>query len=51
VRTVDGYNVVDSQFFYQNVEEEAAERRLADALSDQIVLGLSVYFDKHPEKA
>jgi len=51
VRSVDGYNIVDEQFFYQNLSEEAAERRLADALADQIVLGLSVYFDKHPEKA
>jgi LPS-assembly lipoprotein len=51
VRSVDGYNIVDEQYFYQNLSEEAAERRLADALADQIVLGLSVYFDKHPEKA
>jgi LPS-assembly lipoprotein len=51
VRSVDGYNIVDEQFFYQNLSEEAVERRLADALADQIVLGLSVYFDKHPEKA
>jgi LPS-assembly lipoprotein len=51
VRSVDGYNVIDEQFFYQNLEEEAVERRLADALADQIVLGLSVYFDKHPKQA
>jgi LPS-assembly lipoprotein len=51
VRSVDGYNVVDEQYFYQNLSEEAAQRRLAETLADQIVLGLSVYFDKHPEKA
>jgi LPS-assembly lipoprotein len=51
VRSVDGYNVIDEQFFYQNLETEAAERRLADALADQIVLGLSTYFNKHPDKA
>jgi transposase len=51
VRSVDGFNIVDEQYFYQNLSEEAAERRLADELADQIVIGLSVYFNKHPEKA
>jgi LPS-assembly lipoprotein len=51
VRTVDGYNIIDEQYFYQNQEQEASEHRLADALADQIVLGLSVYFDRHPDKA
>jgi len=51
VRSVDGYNIVDEQFFYQALSEEAVERRLATALADQIVIGLSVYFDKHPDKA
>ncbi len=48
VRSVDGYNIIDEQFFYQDLEEDAAERRLAQALADQIVLAMGIYFDKHP---
>ena len=48
VRSVDGYNIIDEQFFYQDLEEDATQRRLAQALADQIVLAMGVYFDKHP---
>ena len=48
VRSVDGYNIIDEQFFYQDLEEDAAEHRLAQALADQIALAMAVYFDKHP---
>ena len=48
VRSVDGYNIIDEQFFYLDLEEDAAEHRLAQALADQIVLAMGVYFDKHP---
>ena len=48
VRSVDGYNVIDEQFFYQDLEQDTAEHRLAQALADQIVLAMGVYFDKHP---
>ena len=48
VRSVDGYNIIDEQFFYQDLEEDATQRRLAQALADQIVLAMGVYFDRHP---
>jgi LPS-assembly lipoprotein len=51
VRSVDGYNVIDEQYFYMDLSQEATERRLADALADQIVISLSAYFAKHPDKA
>jgi LPS-assembly lipoprotein len=51
VRAVDGYNVIDEQYFYMDLSEEATQRRLADALADQIVIGLGVYFAKHPDQA
>ncbi len=51
VRSVDGYNVIDEQYFYMDLSEEATQRRLADALADQIVTGIGVYFTKHPDKA
>jgi LPS-assembly lipoprotein len=50
-RSVDGFNIADEQFFYEDLSEDAAEHRLADALADQIVIGLSLYFDKNPGKA
>jgi LPS-assembly lipoprotein len=51
VRSVDGYNVIDEQYFYLDLSEEATQRRLAQALADQIVIGLGAYFGKHPDKA
>jgi len=51
VRSVDGYNIIDEQFFYMDLSEEAAQHRIADALADQIVTGLALYFHKHPDKA
>ncbi len=47
-RTVDGYNLIDEQFFYADLSDDAVQRRLAQALADQIALALNVYFDKHP---
>jgi LPS-assembly lipoprotein len=46
VRSVDGYNIIDEQFFYQDLSEDAVEHRLAEALADQIKLGLALYFEK-----
>ena len=50
VRTLDGYNILDEQFFYTDLSEEAAQRRLAENLADQIVTGLALYFDRHPHQ-
>jgi LPS-assembly lipoprotein len=51
VRSLDGYNIVNEQFFYSDLSQEAVNRRLAEALADQITQALSVYFRKHPLKA
>jgi LPS-assembly lipoprotein len=51
VRSLDGYNIVNEQFFYSDLSQEAANRRVAEALADQITQALSVYFRKHPLKA
>jgi LPS-assembly lipoprotein len=48
VRSLDGYNIIDEQFFYADLSQDAVEHRLASALADQIVTGIAVYFDKHP---
>ena len=48
VRSVDGYNLIDEQFFYQDLSEDAVQRRLAQTVAEQVALGLCLYFDKHP---
>jgi LPS-assembly lipoprotein len=48
VRSLDGYDILNNQFFYSDLAEEAVQRRLADAVADQIVQSLAVYFRAHP---
>ena len=48
VRSVDGYNIIDEQFFYADLQEDQTQHRLAQTLADQIVLEMGIYFDKHP---
>ncbi len=51
VRSLDGANVIDEQFFYSDLSSEAIQRRMGDALADQIVQALAIYFRAHPDKA
>ena len=50
-RALDGFNVVNEQFFFVTLENEAAQRRLADACADQITRQLLAYFRTHPRPA
>ena len=50
-RAVDGFNVIDEQFFYSDLAEDASQHRLADALADQITQAIAVYFRAHPEQS
>jgi hypothetical protein len=43
--------VIDEQFFYSDLSSEAIQRRMGDALADQIVQALAIYFRAHPDKA
>ena len=45
-KAVDGYNIIGTQYFASDLENEALQRRLADALADQITIQLSAYFRK-----
>lgn len=47
-RAVDGLNTFDQQYFAQDIETETIQRRIADALADQIMAQLAMYFEKHP---
>ena len=46
-RALDGLNVLDQQYFAADLESEAAQRRLADAIANQITLQLASYFHSH----
>ena len=47
-RAVDGLNTFDQQYFAQDLETETVQRRIAEAVADQITAQLATYFDKHP---
>jgi LPS-assembly lipoprotein len=45
-RSVDGLNNIGVQYFGADLEYEAVQRRLAEALADQITVQLAAYFRK-----
>jgi LPS-assembly lipoprotein len=45
-RAVDGLNVFDQQFFAVDQETETVQRRVAEAVADQIALQLAAFFNK-----
>ena len=45
-RAVDAINIIDTQYFAADLENEVVQRRLAEALADQITLQLAVFFRK-----
>jgi len=46
-RSLDGANDINSQFFYLDLSTEAINRRMGDALADQIVQQVAAYFRAH----
>ncbi len=45
-RSVDGYNVFANQYFAADQEADAVQRRVAEAVADQIALQLATFFAK-----
>jgi LPS-assembly lipoprotein len=45
---LDGFDIVNQQFFAADMSREAALQRIDDALAEQIVQQLAVYFRQHP---
>ena len=43
-RVLDGYNILNQQYFAADLESEVAIRRVASALADQIALQVGSYF-------
>ncbi len=48
-KSLDGLNIIDQQYFAQDLENEATQRRIANNVADQITLQLAVFFDRHPQ--
>jgi LPS-assembly lipoprotein len=48
---VDGYNLINAQYFASDLENEVVQRRLANALADQITMQLAVYFRQQAAKS
>jgi LPS-assembly lipoprotein len=45
-RVEDGYNLYDQQYFDSDLESEAVQKRITQALADQIALRLASFFAK-----
>jgi hypothetical protein len=45
---VDGFDIFDSQYFAMDLDNEAIQRRLAEAMAKQITLRLAMWFHEHP---
>jgi LPS-assembly lipoprotein len=45
-KAVDAMNIIDSQYFALDLENEAVQKRIAEALADQITIQLAAYFRK-----
>jgi LPS-assembly lipoprotein len=45
---LDGFDIVNQQFFAADMSREAAAQRIDEALADQITQQLAVYFRQHP---
>ena len=46
VRLLDGYNIINQQFFAAELESDVVQRRVVAALADQIVLQLAAHFQR-----
>lgn len=49
-REVDGYNVFNNQYFASDQENDVVQRRMVEALSEQIALQLAIYFNQRAAK-
>jgi LPS-assembly lipoprotein len=45
-RDVDGYNIINQQFFAAELTSNAVQRRIVDALAEQITTQLAVHFSR-----
>jgi LPS-assembly lipoprotein len=50
-RSLDGFNILDQQYFAADMENESAQRRIAIALADEVTLQIAAYFARHAQVA
>jgi LPS-assembly lipoprotein len=50
-RALDGFNILDQQYFAADEEGQAGFRRLAEAVANQITLQLATYFQRQASSA
>jgi len=50
-RVLDGYNILDQQYFAADLENETATRRIASTLADQITLQVGAFFLRRAAEA
>lgn len=50
-KTIDGFDTFDTQYFAMDMQNEKAQRRIAERLADQIRTRLAVWFSQHPAEA
>jgi LPS-assembly lipoprotein len=50
-KALDGLNILDSQYFALDLENEAVQKRIAEALADQIAIQIAAYFRKRAAAA
>lgn len=48
-RVLDGYNILNQQFFASELENDVVQRRVISSLADQIVLQLAAKFRQSPQ--
>ncbi len=45
-RSTDGYNIIGEQYFASDLQNEQVQRRIAEAVADQMTLQLAAWFNK-----
>ena len=50
-RALDGFNMFDSQYFAADMENSAVQKRIAEAVADQVAMQLAVWFRKRSSAA
>lgn len=48
-RALDGLNIFADQYFAATLQTESVQKRLADALADQVALQLAIWFNRRAE--
>ncbi len=50
-RAIDGYNILNQQYFFGDLSNDASQKRLAEALADQIAIQVATWFRSHAATA